>query len=202
MVILRVVVFGAGATLMGLQIVGSRVLAPYFGSSVYVWGSLIAIFLAALSVGYYAGGRVADRWPRAAVLATALSAAGLLILTLPLAARPVLEMFAGWDLGPRTSLLLVSIILFAPPSTLLGITSPFAIRLAARELATVGNVAGGIYAISTAGSIAGTLFTAFFLIPTFGVRTILYFLGCFLLVFSVLLVTGFRTPIAGRQATT
>src|SRR3989337_1028226 len=66
-VILRVVVFGAGAALMGLEIVGSRVLAPYFGSSVYVWGSLISIFLAALSVGYYVGGQVADRWPRAAV---------------------------------------------------------------------------------------------------------------------------------------
>ena len=200
--ILRVVVFGAGAALMGLEIVGSRVLAPYFGSSVYVWGSLISIFLAALSVGYYVGGQVADRWPRAAVLATALFVAGGLIMVLPLVSRPILEAFAAWDLGPRMNPLLTSIFLFAPPSILLGMASPFAVKLAATDLSTVGNVAGALYAISTAGSIAGTLLTAFFLIPTFGVRMILYILGGSLVAFSALLVAGVRVPRAARQVVT
>lgn len=185
--VLKVVVFGAGAVLMALEIVGSRVLAPSFGSSVYVWGSLISIFLAALSLGYYLGGRAADQWPRPSVLATALSTAGLLILLLPLASTPILEAFTAWDLGPRMNPLLASVVLFALPSVLLGMTSPFAVKLAATDLATVGNTAGLLYAISTAGSIVGTLLTAFVLIPALGVRAILYTLGCALLVFSALL---------------
>ncbi|MDQ7829600.1 MAG: fused MFS/spermidine synthase [Armatimonadota bacterium] len=193
-VVLRVVVFGAGAVLMGLEIVGSRVLAPFFGSSVYVWGSLISIFLAALSAGYYLGGVLADRRPSPGVLALALLSAGGLILLLPVLAPPVLEAFADRDLGPRLSPLLASILLFAPPGVLLGMTSPFAVKLAATDLATVGNVAGVLYAISTAGSIAGTLLTAFFLIPTFGVRTILYTLGGALVLFSALLAVRVRVP--------
>lgn len=184
---LRIVVFGSGAVLMALEIVGSRVLAPYFGSSVYVWGSLISIFLAALSLGYYLGGMAADRWPRPGALALTLGTAGILILLLPIVGRPILEVFALWDLGPRASPLLASVVLFALPSVLMGATSPFAIKLAATTLATVGNTAGVLYAISTAGSIAGTLLTAFVLIPAMGVRAILYALGVSLLVFSGLM---------------
>jgi len=186
-VTLRFVVFGSGAVLMALEIVGSRVLAPYFGSSVYVWGSLISIFLAALSLGYYLGGVAADRWPHPGVLALTLGTAGLLILVLPVAARPILEAFSTWDLGPRLSPLLASVVLFALPSILMGATSPFAIKLAATTLATVGNTAGVLYAISTAGSIVGTLLTAFVLIPAMGVRAILYALGGSLMVFSALM---------------
>ena len=185
--VLKIVVFGSGAVLMALEIVGSRLLAPYFGSSVYVWGSLISIFLAALSLGYYLGGLAADRWPRATMLAMTLSVAGALILVLPITSRPILEAFSAWDLGPRLSPLLASVALFVLPSILLGATSPFAIKLAATDLATVGNTAGLLYAISTAGSIAGTLLTAFVLIPSMGVRAILYTLGSALLAFSGLL---------------
>ncbi len=192
---LRIVVFGAGAVLMALEIVGSRILAPYFGSSVYVWGSLISIFLAALSVGYYLGGVVADRSPRASTLALALAAAGVLILVLPLVSRPILGKFAAWDLGPRANPLLASIVLFVLPSLLLGMTSPFAVKLAATDLATVGNTAGVLYAISTAGSIAGTLLTAFVLIPAMGVRAILYTLGV-----ALLLVSGLLSRQGGRLA--
>lgn len=200
---LRVVVFGSGAVLMGLEIVGSRVLAPFFGSSVYVWGSLISIFLAALSLGYYFGGVAADRWPRAGLLATMLSFAGLLILALPIVGRPILEAFSLWDLGPRLSPLLASVVLFALPSILMGATSPFAIKLAATDLATVGNTAGILYAISTAGSIVGTLLTAFVLIPAMGVRAILYTLGAALLVFSGLLaMKAVRTRVLRPVVTT
>jgi len=195
-VVLKIVVFGAGAVLMALEIVGSRVLAPSFGSSVYVWGSLISIFLAALSLGYYLGGQAADRWPRADVLAGALTVAGLGILVLPIGSPRVLDAFTSWDLGPRLSPLLASVVLFALPSILLGTTSPFAVKLAATELATVGNTAGLLYAISTAGSIAGTLLTAFVLIPALGVRAILYTLGVALLLFAALLAVGLPRGIA------
>lgn len=192
--ILRGVVFGSGAVLMGLEIVGSRVIAPFFGSSVYVWGGLISIFLAALSLGYYLGGTMSDRWPRAGLLATLLSLAGLAILALNAVSRPVLLAFDGWNLGPRLNPLLASIVLFSIPSVFMGTTSPFAIKLVARDLATVGTSAGVLYALSTAGSIFGTVATAFFLIPALGVRAILYLLGSLLLFLAALLMVS-----AGRS---
>jgi spermidine synthase len=199
--VLRVVVFGSGAVLMGLQIVGSRVIAPFFGSSVFVWGALIGIFLGALSLGYYLGGTMADRWPRASVLATLLAMAGAAILALTIVARPVLTAFEAWDLGPRLSPLLASIVLFAIPSVLMGTASPFAIKLEARDLATVGTRAGTLYAVSTAGSIVGTVGTAFFLIPALGVRMILLLLGGGLLVLAGLLAVGYpRTLVPALRA--
>ncbi len=194
---LRVVVFGSGAVLMGLEIVGSRVIAPFFGSSVYVWGGLISIFLAALSLGYYLGGTMADRWPRATLLAGLLGLSGLAILILPVISRPVLVAFDAWNLGPRLNPLLASITLFTIPSVLMGMTSPFAIKLVARDLATVGTSAGVLFALSTAGSIVGTVSTAFFLVPALGVRTILYLLGGSMLALSALLVL--RYGMAPRQ---
>jgi spermidine synthase len=190
-VVLRVVVFGSGAILMGLEIVGSRIIAPFFGSSVFVWGALISIFLGALSLGYYLGGTMADRWPSATVLAGLLSLAGIAILSLNAIARPVLLAFDAWNLGPRLSPLLASVVLFAVPSVLMGTTSPFAIKLVARDLATVGTSAGVLYALSTAGSIAGTIATAFFLIPSLGVRAILYLLGGGLLALAGLLLAAY-----------
>ncbi len=190
--VLRVVVFGSGAVLMGLQIVGSRLIAPFFGSSVYVWGALISIFLGALSVGYYLGGKVADRWPAPRLLAALLAGAGLTILSLTLIARPVLSAFDAWGLGPRMSPMLASIVLFSVPSVLMGTTSPFAIKLVADNLARVGSSAGGLYALSTMGSIAGTIGTAFFLIPALGVRTILHLLGGTLIALALTLAASTR----------
>ncbi len=193
--VLRIVVFGSGAVFMGLEIVGSRLVAPFFGSSVFVWGGLISIFLGALSLGYYLGGLMADRWPKPTVLAGLLMLAGLTILALIVVARPVLVAFDAWDLGPRLNPMLASIALFSVPSVLMGMTSPFAIKLVARDLNTVGASAGVLYALSTAGSIAGTVGTAFFLIPALGVRTILCLLGGTLLVLAGMLVAARARPV-------
>ncbi len=193
--VLRIVVFGSGAILMGLEIVGSRVIAPFFGSSVYVWGGLISIFLAALSLGYYLGGTMSDRWPRVGVLAALLSLAGIAVLALNAVSRPVLLAFDAWNLGPRLNPLLASIVLFSIPSVLMGTTSPFAIKLVARDLATVGTSAGVLYALSTAGSIFGTVATAFFLIPSLGVRAILWLLGGLLLLLAAFLMVGYGRSV-------
>ncbi|HWP35637.1 MAG TPA: fused MFS/spermidine synthase, partial [Thermodesulfobacteriota bacterium] len=182
--VLRVIVFVAGAVLMALEIVGSRVVAPHFGSSIFVWGSLISVFLTGLSAGYYAGGRLADRWPSYALLAWLLVPPGVWILALPAAAPWLNEAVVAADLGPRWGPLVITTLLFLVPSVCLGLVSPFAIRLAARSLSTVGNTAGVLYALSTAGSIAGTLGTAFFLIPNFGTRAIVFGLGVTLLVLA------------------
>jgi spermidine synthase len=195
--LLYVVVFVCGAVLMGLEMIGSRILAPYFGNSIFVWGSLISIFLAALTLGYYLGGLVADRWPRLGVMAILVAAAGLMIFVLPFLYPAINRAIAQSGLGPRWDPLLASIILFLLPSVFLGTISPFAIRLAARAVAEVGTTAGSLYAVSTAGSILGTIVTAFYLIGVAGVARIVHLLGLVLVLLAAgMLVAASRGALA------
>jgi spermidine synthase len=186
--LLRLTVFVVGAVLLGLEIVGSRVLAPYFGSSIFVWGSLISTFLAGLTLGYYLGGFLADRRPDLSTMAVLILLPGILVATLPLLAPAVNRTIASVDFGPRLNPLLATLSLFFLPSVFMGTTSPYAIKLAASSLATIGNTAGSMYAISTAGSIVGALLTAFYLIQTIGVRSILRSLGVALVALAILLL--------------
>jgi spermidine synthase len=179
--LLLLVAFLSGAILMALEIVGSRVLAPTFGGSIFVWGSLIGVFLAALSIGYYLGGAVADRAPRPWLLSLLLLASGCFVLLLPHYGSAICDQIGQRDFGPRANPLLACLVLFFAPGALMGITSPFVIRLTARAVEQVGHTAGVVYAVSTLGSIAGTLGSAFYLIPAYGTRKILYQLGLGLL---------------------
>ena len=176
-VILELIVFVSGGVLLALEIVASRVVAPYFGNSVYVWGSLIGVFLAALSLGYFLGGRLATRWPAWGPFLALVLAAGACIYPIPHAAGAVLGAIAGRDYGPRANPLIGATVLFFLPSVLLGTISPYAVRLRARSVEGVGGVAGALYALSTLGSIAGTLLAAFVLISWLGVRSIIQLLG-------------------------
>ena len=194
--LLNVVVFVSGAVLMALEIVGSRVLAPYFGNSIFVWGSLISVFLTALSVGYYWGGRLSDRKPSFALLRLLLLIPGVLIFALPFFYESVNEWIAAVDFGIRLNPLIASTLYFLPPSIFLGTISPYAIRLSATALSTVGTTAGTLYALSTCGSILGTLFTAFYLIPVMGVRNIIHSLGLVLVVLCVISFLLVRAGVA------
>lgn len=176
---LRFVVFLSGAVLMSLEMVGSRILAPAFGSSIYIWGALIVVVMAALTLGYYYGGRVADRHPDLAVMGLILAAAGVFIGFLPFWTKPV-NYLCG-QLGPRTGSLLAATAFFFLPGLLLATISPYAVKLAGRSLTTIGNTAGRMSALSSAGSIIGTLVASFFLIPSIGVRSIVHLLGLILL---------------------
>ena len=180
------VVFLSGAALMGLEIVGSRVMAPAFGTSIFVWGSLITTFLASLAAGYALGGKLADRKPSAAVLGGLLVGAGLLLWLLLARPAPLLALCAAAPVPERFRALLAALLLFALPSVLMGTISPFATRLAAREVRTIGRTAGNLAAISTAGSIFGTFAMAFLLIPAFPIEPILFGLGAVLVVSGAL----------------
>ena len=166
---------------MGLEMTGSRILAIHFGSSIYVWGAIIGVFLAALSIGYYAGGRLADRVPKFYPLTVLLLIAGIWLILIPLYAHPVCRMVLRLNPGERLGPLLSTLILFGGPSVLLGMVSPYAVRLAAETVEKIGNVSGSLYAISTFGSIVGTLLTAFWLVPALGARALLQSLGIYLL---------------------
>jgi spermidine synthase len=168
-----VAVFIAGGALLGLEIASSRVLAPHFGNSLYVWGSLIGIVLAGLSTGYWLGGIVADRYPTPRLLVGLLGAGALLVLTIPFVDGWVLDRVVDWDPGPRLNPVIATILLFGVPSVVLGTVSPVAVRLKARSIEKLGRTAGRLFAVSTAGSIAGTFLTSFWLIPALGTDQVL-----------------------------
>ena len=201
--LLNIIVFVSGAVLMGLEIVGSRVLAPYFGSSIFVWGSLISVVMAALSIGYYWGGWLSAREPSYGRLLTLLLIPGILIFFLPFLYPTLNEWIAGVDFGTRLNPLIASSIYFLPPGIFLGTISPYVIRLAATALSTVGSTAGTLYAISTCGSIFGTLLTAFYLIPLMGVTNIIHSMGITLVCLSLLVVPllRLRSIAVGRAVT-
>lgn len=181
---LEFIVFISGGVLLVLEIVASRLLAPFFGNSVYVWGSLIGVFLAGLSLGYFLGGRAADRWPSPALFAALIFVAGALTFPIPFVATPVMQTIVLRDYGPRINPLAAATALFLLPTVMMGMVSPFAVRLRARTVTTVGNVAGVLYAVSTLGSIAGTLLAAFVLINLYGVRAIIHGLGLVMIVLA------------------
>ncbi len=159
------VVVLCGAVIMALEILSSRLLAPQFGSSVYVWGSIISVFLAALSLGYYFGGRLADRQPRLEVLGRVILLAALGQAALLAFGHPVVAVLGEWTGGSPGGTLIATSILFGPVSVLLAMVSPFAIRLATHDLQNLGNTAGQLAALSTFGSLLGTLGCTFVLIP-------------------------------------
>ncbi|HHV55527.1 MAG TPA: fused MFS/spermidine synthase [Firmicutes bacterium] len=187
---LYLIVFLSGAVLMGLEMIGSRLLAPTFGTSIYVWGALITVVMAALTLGYYLGGRMADRRPSLGVMGLILALAGLLVGFLPVWSASVNQALAG--LGPRAGSLLAAVAFFFLPSTLLASISPYSVKLASRSLTTIGKTAGRLSALSSAGSILGTLVTSFFLIPALGVRNIVHMLGLILLLLAAAALTFAR----------
>ena len=179
---LKILVVVCGAVLMALEIIGSRVISPYFGHSIYVWGSIISIFLGALSLGYYLGGKLADRFPSLRLLCSIIAVSGVAMLVLRYVAPSVCTSVYDAQLGPKWGTLTACLILFFVPSLLLGTVSPFSVRLATMNVANVGKTAGLLYALSTLGSIVGTLLTSFVLIDTMGTNTVVLSLGATLVV--------------------
>jgi spermidine synthase len=174
---------------LAVEFGASRLLAPYFGTSLYVWGVLIGLILIYLSAGYVIGGRLADRHPRDEVLYQVTAWAGLWIGLVPLVSYPILlasqQGFKDLSVGLVAGTLLAVVLLFAIPVILLGCVSPFAIRLLLKDIETGGNTAGRVYALSTAGSILGTFLPVFWFIPTYGTRPTLVGFGLALVVISV-----------------
>ncbi|MEP7334551.1 MAG: fused MFS/spermidine synthase [Actinomycetota bacterium] len=175
---LYVLVFLAGVGTLATEICASRLLAPYYGSSTIVWANIIGLTLASLSLGYWLGGRVADRNPSPHVLGRLVLAAALLVAVIPFVSSPILDVASsGLDevsAGAVIGSFFGTLLLFAPPIVLLGMVAPFAIRLALVELSSAGQVAGRLYALSTVGSLFGTFVPALITIPLIGTqRTLL-----------------------------
>ncbi|KHK04203.1 fused MFS/spermidine synthase [Desulfovibrio sp. TomC] len=194
---LQLVVFGCGAAVMVLEIVGARILAPFLGTSIIVWTGLIGVVMASLSLGYWQGGRIADRHPTVRALSVVILLAAVLTAATAVTKALLLAFLAGHGLGPRLGVIAAALLLFAPAAGLLGMVSPFAVRLTLRDAATAGATAGRLYALSTLGSIVGTFAAGFVLVAALGSTTILLVTAGFLAALSLALS---RTDIRAKVA--
>jgi hypothetical protein len=163
----------SGFFVMAVELLGGRLLAPTFGSSIYVWGAIITIFMLALSIGYLAGGRWSTHEPTVRRLGVILIAAALSVAPMLAFGVQLLEGVAAAVPDPRFGSLFASAALFFVPTFFSGMVSPYAVRLLVQDRATSGRHAGQLYFVSTFGSAAGTLLTSFYLVLLMEVNVIL-----------------------------
>lgn len=193
-------IFISGAAVLVIEIGGTRVLTPFYGSTIYVWSSLISVTMIFLALGYVVGGALADRHPPTRTIWAILFFAGLATYAIPEYDQLVLP-FTD-HLGIRWAPLAASFLLFAPSLTLLGMVAPLAVKLRAQTLQNLGTTAGNLYALATFGSLAGALATGFYLTPNFPFTIIFRLLGIILmLLFIVWQMLIFRTssPVSYKK---
>lgn len=185
---LYVIVFVSGLVSLAVEFAASRLLGNYFGTSNLVWVSIVGLILIYLTAGYFIGGAWADRSPKHETLFIILSWAALAVGLIPLASRPILRLasnaFDELQLGALVGSFVVVMVLFVIPVTLIGMASPFAIRLAITDTHQVGKISGRIYAISTLGSFTGTFVPTLLLIPTIGTYRTFLVLASLLMLFA------------------
>ncbi|WKZ24909.1 MAG: fused MFS/spermidine synthase [Patescibacteria group bacterium] len=191
---LEVIAFTSGASVMTVELVGSRLVAPFLGGSLVVWTTLIGVILACLSLGYTIGGRLADKQPSRLILAVVMAGAGLLIAAVnwQIALVASFSSLMIDSFGLEFASILSALFLFALPSILLGMIPPYAIKLRLTSTGQTGKVAGNLYAISTVGSIVGTFLTGFWWVPTFGSSATLFGVSLALLIIGFLFLASSR----------
>jgi spermidine synthase len=171
---LPLLVFAVGASALGMEIAAVRLLAPYFGASTIVWANTIGVVLVALSIGYWLGGRLADKRPSMRDLCAVIMLASLMTAALPYAARPLLDVgvdaLDSINAGAFVGSMIATLVLVALPVLLLGTAAPWALRIGIERVEDAGALAGRLYAVSTLGSLVGTIASALILVPWVGTR--------------------------------
>ena len=180
--------FVSGAAVMAVEMSGTRILAPYFGNSLYVWTNLLGLVMMALAAGYFFGGRLSDKKPKPELYFTLFFAAGLWVLLLPFVATPIFKLlfyvFSNFaNTVPLGSFVAVSL-LFVVPMFFLGMVLPFTVKLITAHVEHVGSVSGKVSMVSTVGSLVGTFLPAFILIPILGTTK------TFILIAVILMLTA------------
>ncbi len=186
--LLELVVFSCGAIVMIFELVGARVLGPYFGTSFFVWTAIIGVILGSLSLGYYLGGKIADKRPSVQMLSSVIFVSALLIALSYFFKEVFLIFLSGTIKDAKMASVIATVVLFSPASVFLGMVSPYAVKLRVDSLKTTGAVVGRLYSLSTLGSIFGTFLAGFYLIPSFGTNMNLIILTVFLFFLSFLLI--------------
>ncbi len=166
--------FISGFCIMTVELLGGKILSPYFGGSVYVWGSIITVFMLALSIGYLLGGKLSLQQPSTQKYGSLFIAAAITIVPLILGHEALSDwVFERID-DPRYGSLISSVVLFLIPTTILGMIAPYSVRLLVSSTESSGQTAGFLYFVSTLGSALGTLATSFYLVLWFEIDSVLY----------------------------
>ncbi|MCJ8318714.1 MAG: fused MFS/spermidine synthase [Colwellia sp.] len=165
--------FCSGFCIMGIELLGGRILAPFFGSSVHIWGSIITVFMLSLAIGYLIGGKYSTQSASLKRYGGIFIIAGLFILPIALFATPIMEWIFLYIEDSRYGSLLASAALFFLPTIVLGMLSPYSVRLLVTNKNESGQIAGKLYFISTLGSAIGTIVTSFYLVLYFEVNQII-----------------------------
>ena len=165
--------FSSGFCIMGIELLGGRILAPYFGSSVHIWGSIITVFMLSLSIGYLLGGKLSTRNPSLTKYGLIFFVASIMVVPIVLFAEPIMTFIFTHIEDSRYGSLLASTALFFIPTTILGMISPYSVRLLVTDHEKSGQVAGGLYFLSTLGSALGTIITSFYMVLAFDVNDII-----------------------------
>lgn len=176
--------FVEGGAVLACELLSARMIAPFYGTTLFVWSTVIGVTLTALAVGYFLGGFFADRYTKNELLFIVLSLGSILIALMPLSAEFALNLTGGMNI--RTGALLSGLIFLFPPLACLGMTSPIVIRLANRDLQHTGRTAGTVYAVSTISGILTTFFIGFYVIPNWGITSPAYYTAIILAVFPIL----------------
>ena len=184
--LINTLAFCGGFSIMSLELLGGRILAPWFGSSIYVWGSIITVFMLSLSLGYLIGGRLSLHSPSLGKFGCIFLLAAVILVPVVYLAEPVMTWVFHRVEDPRYGSLMASLVLFVGPTVVLGAISPYSVRLLVRHKEESGMVAGTLYFVSTLGSALGTLATSFYFVLWFEMDTIVGVLATTLLVLGVI----------------
>ncbi len=191
--------FTSGFIIMSIELLGGRILAPYFGSSIYVWGSIITVFMLSLSLGYLIGGRLSLLRCNLQRYGSFFVSAAVLLLPLIIWGNELMEFVFLRIEDPRYGSLVVSMLLFFLPTAVLGMIAPYSVRLLVLDTARSGQVAGLLYFVSTLGSALGTLATSFYLVLWFDVNEILVTMALILSTGGALAILACRRGIIANS---
>ena len=171
---LEITVFLCGALGMVLELVAARVLSPYVGSSILIWTTIIGIMLTSMSVGYWWGGKLADKEPHVNRLSSLILLGAIFTSLIPILETVLVKNISEISQNLVISALVSSAVVFGIPSFVLATVSPYAVKLKDKQLEDIGKLSGRVSSLSTMGSIFGTFIAGFMLIPNLGVRNIIY----------------------------
>lgn len=191
--------FCSGFCIMGIELLGGRILAPFFGSSVHIWGSIITVFMLSLSLGYLLGGKLSTKAASLSRYGLIFLIAGIAVLPIALWSAPIMEAIFLQIEDSRYGSFLASMALFFVPTIILGMISPYSVRLLVTDKERSGQVAGVLYFVSTLGSAIGTIITSFYFVLLFEVNAIIYAFSTVLMLLGIAAISYQRFIILPSQ---
>ena len=191
--------FSSGWCIMGIELLAGRILAPYFGSSIHIWGSIITVFMLSLAAGYLLGGKLSLTSPSLTRYGSLFLISGLALLPIAFSGDIIMEWLFQHIIDSRYGSLAASIALFSIPTVIMGMISPYSVQLLVKNSAQSGHVAGQLYFVSTLGSAMGTIATSFYLVLLFEVNTIIFIYCLLMMLLGALVITYSKIRVRNGQ---